>query len=145
MVVSLERLGGALGGPHYFITVYGNGTVIYYGGSYVAVNGTHKTQISSDKVQELKKAFYDVNYFDMEDVYDCDYQHTNCFTDGQHSRTSITVNGETKAIYLYHGYLGAPEEIFQLEEEIENIASTRIWTDCPEAQWPLYHGGCTST
>lgn len=145
LVMSLERLGGALGGPVYFLTIYGNGTVMYHGETFVAVNGTHIRQISIEDVQKIRDAFYNSGFFYMNDVYDCDQNSSrDCVTDAPSSLTSITERGETKSVYVYHGYLREPERLFWLESTIEDLAGTRLWTDCPEGQWPRYESGCTS-
>lgn len=145
LVMSLERLGGALGGPLYFVTIYGNGTVVYHGEAFVAVNGTRISQISVEDSQKMRDMFYDSEYFAMKDVYDCDYStFRDCYTDGLHSLTSISEGGKTKSVYLYHGYLRSPEGLFELERAFEDLAGTRTWSDCPVGQWPSYESGCTS-
>jgi hypothetical protein len=56
--------------PYYRVTIRGDGSVTYEGWKFVKVEGTHGKKIPAAKVQELVRAFTDIDFFNLKDVYD---------------------------------------------------------------------------
>jgi hypothetical protein len=104
--------------PVYSVTIYGDGTVEYLGERFVAVEGEQTAQISEEQVRELVQAFYDADFFNMQDRYE------DNVTDLPSTTTTITLNGETKSVY---NYFGAPEELEALEDKIDEISGAAEW------------------
>ena len=124
VVITLER-GPCFGAcPAYKLTVYGDGRVVYEGIRFVAVEGTRTATIGKDKVRQLINEFQAIDYFSLDD----EYTHADA-TDLPSATTSITIHGQTKTIAHYHGDFSAPEELTALEDEIDEIVSTKQWVE----------------
>lgn len=102
--------------PIYSVTVYGNGTVVYEGEHHVNVKGKRVYQISDEKIMELLVEFERADYFSLKDRYEAPV------TDLPATATSITMEGETKSVYNYHG---APEKLHELEDRIDEITGVK--------------------
>ncbi len=108
--------------PDYSLEIYGNGTVKYEGHNFVAVTGRKTATIAQEDVRELVKHFYNINYFSLEDEY------TAGVSDLPTTTTSIRIDGRFKQIVDYYG---APEELRQLEDKIDEIANSEVWVRLP--------------
>lgn len=117
-VISMKRTVCFGSCPDYELTIYGNGTVIYEGHNFVAITGKRSAIVPSEDVRELVSDFYDINYFSLRDEY------TAQVTDLPTTTTSIRIDGRFKQIIDYYG---APEELRQLEDKIDDIANSEIW------------------
>jgi hypothetical protein len=104
--------------PDYSLTVYGNGTVIYEGRNFVAVTGRQTSSISQEQVRKLVRAFYEIDYFSLKNEYSAQV------TDLPTTTTSITVDGHFKQVINYYG---APEQLIELENKIDDISSSEKW------------------
>ena len=118
VTISLERTSCFGFCPDYAVTVFGNGTVVYEGRNFVAVEGIQRGQISQGDVRELVDEFYDARFFNMHDRYE------QSVTDLPSQTTSITIDGKTKSVYRY-GF--EPERLAMLEDKIDEIAQTEKW------------------
>lgn len=118
IMISLERTPCFGFCPDYTVTVFGNGTVVYEGRNFVAVEGMQRGQISQEDVRELVDEFYDARFFNMRDRYE------QSVTDLPSQTTSITIDGKTKSVYRY-GF--EPERLAMLEDKIDEIAQTEKW------------------
>jgi hypothetical protein len=113
--------------PAYKLTIQGDGTLIYEGEAYVAVEGVRTSQIGPEKVEQLVAAFEEAGFFGLDNLYAVPV------TDMPGSRISITMNGQTKEVY-HHGFCGdsalntAPPELCALEERIDLITNSAQWT-----------------
>ena len=116
--ISLERTVCFGFCPDYTVTVFGDGTVVYEGRNYVAVEGEQRGQISQEQVRELVDEFYKARFFSMTDRYE------QSVTDLPSQTTSITIDGETKTVYRY-GF--GPTRLAELEDKIDEIAQTEKW------------------
>ena len=103
--------------PAYTARVSDDGTVGYKGIDFVKVKGKKRYKIPKDKVQELVKAFEQINYFTLKDKYEAD-ENGMSYTDLPTTTTSITVNGKYKKVVNYYG---APKELDELENKIDEI------------------------
>lgn len=118
VVITLERTPCFGFCPSYFVTVHGNGTVVYEGGDFVEVKGAQRSEIPQEGVQELVDEFYEIGFFSLRDRYEAQV------TDLPSQTTSITVDGTTKTVYRY-GF--EPERLAMLEDKIDEIAGTEKW------------------
>lgn len=121
ILITIER--GACYGtcPIYSAQISGDGTVIYNGVENVKVKGKKQFKIPKAKVQELVKAFEDINYFSLKDRYDTDERGMR-LADLPPATTSITINGKSKKIV--HNY-GAPKGLRELENKIDEVAGLK--------------------
>ena len=124
VVITLERTVCFGVCPEYKLTVYGNGTVVYEGRRFVRVEGKRTAAIGEDKVRQLLSEFESIDYFSLEDSYE-----EHMATDMPAAFTSLTVNGKTKAVRHYHGDLGAPEELTELEDRIDEVVDSDRWVN----------------
>jgi len=92
--------------------------VIYEGRNFVAVTGRQTSSISQEQVRELVKAFYETDYFSLKNEYSAQV------TDLPTTTTSITVDGRFKQVINYYG---APEQLMELENKIDDISSSEKW------------------
>lgn len=118
VTISLERTPCFGFCPDYVVMVFGNGTVVYEGRNFVAVEGEQRDQISQDDVRELVNEFYDAKFFNMRDRYE------QAVTDLPSQTTTITIDGQTKGVYRYGS---EPERLPQLEDKIDEVAGTEKW------------------
>lgn len=119
VVMTLDR-GPCYGScPVYKLTIYGNGTVLYEG-------GTKTTSISEDKVRQLISEFEKADYFSLKDSYDQRSILGMCHTDDSSATTSIAIGGRKKIVNNYHG-CPAPEKLILLENKIDEIVDTSGW------------------
>jgi hypothetical protein len=118
VTISLERTPCFGFCPDYTVAVFGNGTVVYEGRNFVAVEGVQKGQITQDDVRDLVDEFYSTGFFNMRDRYE------QSVTDLPSQTTTITIDGNTKSVYRYGS---EPERLAMLEDRIDEIAQTEKW------------------
>jgi len=115
VVITLERTVCFGTCPAYKVTIQGDGTVIYNGYDFVAVEGERKYTIAVEDIRELIQMFYDFDFFSLEDEY------VMAVTDHPSTTTSITIEGETKTVYRYGN---GPVILLQIEDQIDEVAGT---------------------
>jgi len=109
--------------PSYRVEVHGDGAVLYDGGSYVAITGSHRASVSSGVVSEMVEAFRAADYFSLKDKYMWGA------TDLPTYKTSISIDGRTKEVVDYAGQqVGMPESVSKLEETIDRLSGVERWT-----------------
>lgn len=109
--------------PSYRVEIHGDGTVLYEGGSFVAISGAHRTLVSSDVVSELAEAFRAADYFSLKDKYMWGATDLPTYT------TSISMDGKTKEVVDYDGeHVGMPESVSKLEKTIDRLSGVERWT-----------------
>jgi len=109
--------------PNYRVTIRGDGSVTYEGWKFVKVEGTHGKKIPAAKVQELVRAFTDIDFFNLKDVYDSEINADGSMmtpTDMPMIITSLTLNGRTKRV---EDSFGAPQKLRVLERKIDQVDS----------------------
>jgi ankyrin repeat protein len=122
ILMTLSRSGCFGMCPTYKVEIHGDGTVIYEGHSYGAVEGRHTTHISKEDVDALLEEFRQAHYFSLEDKYE--YQ----VTDNPTYETSLSIGGKTKKVTDYVGaFAGMPLSVSRLEDAIDRIAGTTKW------------------
>lgn len=121
--MTLSRSGCFGSCPSYSVEVHGDGTVLYDGGAYVAITGSHRASVSSDAVSQLVEAFRAADYFSLKDKYMWGA------TDLPTFKTSISIDGVTKEVVDYAGaQVGMPESVSRLEETIDRLSGVERWT-----------------
>lgn len=63
VTITLERTVCFGACPDYTVTIHGDGTVVYEGRNFVAVEGVQTAHISEEKVQKLVDEFYLIGFF----------------------------------------------------------------------------------
>jgi ankyrin repeat protein len=121
--IALSRTGCFGTCPSYSVEVHGDGTVLYDGGSFVAITGSHRASVSRDVVSEMVEAFRSVDYFSLKNKYMWGA------TDLPTYKTSISIDGKTKEVVDYAGQkVGMPESVTRLEETIDRLSGVERWT-----------------
>jgi hypothetical protein len=123
--------------PHYKLTIYADGSVVFEGLENVKTKGMVKSSISQEKLLELIKEFEMENYFSLNDQYLNKADGCPEIWDDESSivNTSIKINGKSKSISHYRGcqdILGRsvyPEQLTHIEYKITEIAGTKQWTE----------------
>lgn len=126
VVITLERTVCFGVCPEYKLTIYGSGTVVYEGKMFVRIEGKRTIAISEEKVRQLLSEFKKIDYFSLNDSYE-----EFMGTDMPSAFTSLTVDGNTKAVRHYHGDFSAPKELTELEDKIDEIINTDQWIKSP--------------
>jgi hypothetical protein len=122
VIISLQRTACYGTCPVYLLNVYSNGNVVYEGSEYVRITGKIESTISQEKVSQLVSEFDKADYFSLSDTY------TNyLMTDGSTVTTSISIGGKTKTIQHYRGDTGAPKQLSELEDSIDEIVNSAQW------------------
>jgi hypothetical protein len=114
--------------PAYKVTIEGDGTVTYEGRAFVAVEGLQTAQIDPEEVRELVDGFYDIDYFSLQDRYECPV------TDLPTAVTALSIGEDSKNVSDYGlGYgdasCAAPQELVELEERIDEVAGSARWVE----------------
>jgi len=106
----------------YTVTIHGDGTVLFEGEAFVAIEGAHRSRISPDDVQALLALFRDVDFFSLDAAY------AARITDQPSQEVSLTIGDRTKSIRDYAGLMdGMPFGMIRLEHAIDRMAGTRRW------------------
>ena len=109
--------------PSYRVEVHGDGAVLYDGGSYVAITGSHRASVLSGVVSEMVEAFRAADYFSLKDKYMWGA------TDLPTYKTSISIDGRSKEVVDYAGQqVGMPESVSKLEQTIDRLSGVERWT-----------------
>lgn len=121
--IVLSRTGCYGACPSYRVEVHGDGTVLYEGGRFVAITGSHRAAVSKDAVAEMVEAFRGADYFSLQDKY------MFAVTDNPTYTTSIAIDGKTKQVVDYVGErAGMPESVSRLESAIDRLSGVERWT-----------------
>lgn len=109
--------------PSYRVEVHGDGAVLYEGGSFVAITGSHRASVSSDVVAEMVEAFRAADYFSLQDKYMWGATDLPTYT------TSISIDGKTKEVVDYAGeHVGMPASVTTLEKALDRLSGVERWT-----------------
>ncbi len=122
-VITLERTACFGACPVYTVNIFEDGTVVYNGQDFVTVTGEQTSQIEPETVQDMIKAFESAGYFDWNTEYK-----TQKVTDLPYVTTSVTHNGETHRIEHYLGDDSAPLALSFLEQFIDAMTNSALWT-----------------
>ena len=123
VAITLERTACFGTCPIYTISILENGDVIYKGQDFVEVKGQQTSQIDPKTVEAMVAAFEKAGYFDWHEAYDA-----QTVTDLPTIITSVTRNGETHRITRYVGDRSAPLALPFLEQWIDAMTNSQLWT-----------------
>src|SRR5579871_5674807 len=121
-VITLERTACFGTCPVYTVEIYADGTVKYNGEKFVQVMGEQTSQINPQTVTAMVAAFREAGYFDWDDF------NSMTISDLPSVITSVTDNGVTHRIERYTGDSSAPLSLIYLEQWIDAMANTQLWT-----------------
>jgi hypothetical protein len=126
--VTLERTPCFGTCPVYTVAIARGGEVTFTGKRYVADTGPATATIPPERVDSLLAELEAAGYFGFADAYVMDSPACGMYaTDSPTVITSATRNGETKTIRHDRGCSGAPPELSQLEQRIDEVAGTGRW------------------
>jgi hypothetical protein len=122
-VISLERTACFGTCPVYTLTILEDGTVVYAGEEFVSVTGEQTGEIATETVALMVAAFDAAGYFGWEESYE-----TQPVSDLPTIITSVTSNDQTHRIVRYAGDGTAPLALPFLEQWIDEMAISALWT-----------------
>jgi ankyrin repeat protein len=121
--IMLSRTGCLGVCPGYEVEIHGDGTVLYNGGSFVAISDRHRVSISRNTVLQLVEAFRATDYFSLKDEYIWGATDLPTYT------TSISLDGKAKRVVDYAGLkVGMPEKVSRLEQIVDSLSGVERWT-----------------
>jgi len=127
VVITLERTTCLGTCPAYKLTIRGDGSVVYEGHKFVRVEGIRQRQVDKTAIATLLQAFADADYFGLENGY-AEIKNpdgtVSIVTDLPTTYTSLTLLGRHKKIT---DYVGAPKQLIELENKIDEIAGSKRW------------------
>lgn len=119
LFASLER-GYCFGTcPVYKVEIYQSGYAVYTGKANTDMIGIYSTRFSTEQLNSLTKVAKQINYTEMDAVYD------SPVTDLPSHTTSIVIDGKRKEVKRRHNY---PESILKFEDQIDAIAAKAKWS-----------------
>lgn len=122
-VIILERTACFGTCPVYMVSILEDGTVIYKGDRFVSMTGEQTGEIAPETVTAMVAAFKDAGYFGWNEAYD-----TQTVSDLPTVTTSVSLDGITHRIARYTGDNTAPLALSFLEQWIDEMANTALWT-----------------
>lgn len=122
-VITLERTACRGTCPIYTLSILEDGTVIYNGENHVAVTGEQTSEIDPETVAAMLEAFASAGYFDWDVAYT-----EQTVSDLPTIITSVTRDGQTHRIERYVGDHAAPLALPFLEQWIDAMTNTWLWT-----------------
>jgi hypothetical protein len=127
VIIRLDRTACFGACPAYSVTIDAAGNVTYQGTKSVRVTGQQTDQVAVSHVAALLDTARRINFFDLRDHYrtirNADGSET-MVTDLPAAIVTITSGGRTKRV---EDYLGAPEGLKELEQQIDDTARTKRW------------------
>ncbi len=119
--ITLDR-GGCFGScPAYSVEI-NDGKILFNGVAFTVASGKHTASIDQEALRKLAKQFIDADFYSMDDSYRANV------TDMSGSALSIAIDGRSKKIFDYVGeWVGMPQVINDLEDEVDDIANTKRW------------------
>jgi hypothetical protein len=128
ILITLERTECFGPCPIYKLTIHGDGTVVYEGRENVRVKGIEHTKIKPLEVQELTKAFENVDYFNLKDDYTTKEGESRekgyLCTDTPTAIMSLAIGSHIKTIE--NCFIG-PETLEKLENRIDEVTDSKRW------------------
>ena len=122
-VITLERSACFGTCPVYTVSILADGTVIYDGERFVSVTGRQTGEIAPETVGAMVAALNDAGYFNWNDAYE-----TQTVSDLPTVITSVTSADATHRIVRYTGDNTAPLALPFLEQWIDEMTNSALWT-----------------
>lgn len=121
--ITLERTACHGNCPVYSVTILEDGTVMYAGTDFVSVTGEQTSELAPETVAAMVAAFAEAGYFEWDAAYE-----TQAVSDLATITTSVTREGVTHQIVRYAGDPSAPLALPFLEQWIDAMTNTALWT-----------------
>lgn len=126
VTIALQRTGCYGTCPSYTATVSTN-RVVFDGGGFVVASGKHTDSIDADEVRHLATKFVAADFYSMDSSYEA------AVTDNPTYILSVSIDGREKKVVDYVGtWVGMPEVITDLEDDVDTLAQTERWIDGSE-------------
>lgn len=109
--------------PHYTISIYKTGLVVYDGKQFVNKSGIHTTRLSEDKLEEIKNMAAQVNYYALEDKYE------GHMTDLPSCTTVMNTEKGKKEVFHYGK---APDNLIKFERYLDGLFANLEWVKAKE-------------
>jgi hypothetical protein len=126
-VITLERTSCFGECPVYSVSIDAGGNVVYDGKRFVRVEGRQTDRIPASRAARLLATAERIGFFELRDRYrtirNPDGTET-MVTDLPTTFVTITRGGKTKRV---EDYIGAPEGLKELEQEIDDLARATRW------------------
>ena len=126
-VITLERTSCFGECPVYTVSIDAGGNVVYEGKKFVRVEGRQTDRIPASRAARLLATAERIGFFELRDRYrtirNPDGTET-MVTDLPTTFVTITRGGQTKRV---EDYIGAPEGLKELEQEIDDLARATRW------------------
>jgi hypothetical protein len=120
--ITLERTGCFGSCPAYTVTLSTTDGIVFNGAAFVSAKGKHTDKIDANVVRTLAKKFIDADFYSMDSKYQASV------TDNPGYYLSISIDGHEKKIEDYVGsWVGMPEIITELENDVDTMARTQRW------------------
>jgi hypothetical protein len=127
-VATLERTPCFGTCPVYEVSIFRDGTVRFLGKQHVKQQGAATATVSPAAVDSLVAELESAGYFDFADDYVMDAPACGMYaTDSPTVITSLAAEGRTKRIRHDYGCSGAPPELRNLEQRIDEVAGSSRW------------------
>jgi Domain of unknown function (DUF6438)/Ankyrin repeat len=127
LVIKLERTACFGTCPVYSVSIDAKGNVTYDGAKFVRVDGRQRDRIPPARVAILLETADRIGFFNLRDQYHSirnpDGTETHV-TDLPTAYVTITRGRQSKRV---ENYIGAPDGLKQLEDQIDEIARTKRW------------------
>lgn len=104
--------------PHYTISIYKTGLVVYDGKQFVNKTGIHTTRLSEEKLEEIKNMAAQLNYYNLEDKYE------SHMTDLPSCTTTMNTEKGKKEIFHYGK---APDNLIKFERYLDGLFANQEW------------------
>jgi hypothetical protein len=131
-MITLVRTNCLGGCAAYTVTINADGKVLYEGDHDVKQKGKVESRISQEKLKELIAAFKEINYFDLQGLYDRKSVACPSFSyDAPSAITSLTLNEKKKTIRHNTGCSGSQElaQLTWLERKIDEAVNAKQWIE----------------
>lgn len=122
-LVKLERQACYGMCPVYTLRIDGDGKVTFEGKDHVKAKGEKTKKLDRATVDALASKIESSGYFTMSWMDPCD----RVATDNPTVTVDITAKGHTRKIVDYHGNRCIPNELRDLEKEIDRVAGVDAW------------------
>jgi len=123
VTITLSRSGCYGTCPSYEVSVSTEG-IVFEGEGFVVASGRHTDTVDPSAVRRLAKKLVAADFYSMNDEYQAGV------TDNPTYVLSISIDGHAKKVLDYVGsWVGMPEVISDLEDEIDTFARTERWIE----------------
>lgn len=122
--IALERTGCFGSCPSYKVDIYGDGRVVYKGGSYVDVEDEHAYRVPPEGVAQL------VDSLRTKDIWSLRPSYRAAITDNPTYVLTMDMGGQVHRLEDYVGEMvGMPPAVSDFEDEVDKVARSNMWVN----------------